>query len=194
MNKATSEIDQDFLKGIRSGDQNAFEKCFRKYYPELVGFALKTLKDKDQAEEIVQDTFVRFWEQKDTIDIQFSLKAYLYRSVHHACLNLFKHEKVREKHKSHTVHTSSEADDNDPVEYLELQTKIQTTIDQLPDRCREVFILSRHEGLKYSEIADKLNISIKTVENQMGKALKFLRQNLSDFLPLLIIVFDFLFF
>lgn len=192
MIKAISDADPELLVKVKQGDQRAFKACFNQYYAELTGFALKWMKDQDNAEEVVQDVFVRFWEQRETIEIQYSLKAYLYRSVQHACLNQFKHEKVKDKHRQYTLQVTSEAENSDYMEVLELNEKIQNTIDELPDRCRQVFLLSRNNGLKYSEIAEKLDISIKTVENQMGKALKTLRQNLTEFLPVFWVIIEIL--
>ncbi len=134
------------------------------------------------AEEIVQDVFVKFWEKCSSLSPDSSIKSYLYRSVHNSCLNAIKHEKVKDGYKQHVIQflESSYQDDvefNDPDV---IRNRIHGEIDKLPPRCSEIFKLSRFEGLKYQEIADHLGISVKTVEVQMGKALKVLRESLHD--------------
>lgn len=170
-------------------DRNAFEIVFRSYYSELCSFALRYVQNKDEAEGLVQDLFCYLWENLDRLVIKTSLKSYLYQAVRNRAFNRFKHEHVKSDHQSHLERTSTPALDSSKVlEAKELQGIIDQSINALPQKCREVFELSRYQGLKYKEIAEQLGISIKTVENQMGKALKHLRSELSDYLPLAIIV------
>lgn len=147
------------------------------------------MEDLDAAEEIVQELFVRFWEQRETKEITTSIRAYFFTSVRNACFNQLKHLKIKEKYKKEQERelTFNSSHDQDDLEVNELDQKIHDAINALPEGRRKIFILSRFDGLKYQEIADKLNISIKTVENQMGESLKFLRIRLKDFLVTLLI-------
>jgi RNA polymerase sigma-70 factor (ECF subfamily) len=149
------------------------------------------MEDLDDAEEIVQQVFVNFWEQRENIDIENSARAYLFRSVRNACLNKKKHIKIREQYKEHNeMEINSNAVDLDKIlNASELDTRIRKAIDQLPPERRKIFIMSRYDEKKYQEIANELNISIKTVENQIGSALKFLRKELIDYLTILILLF-----
>lgn len=148
------------------------------------------LKDKDQVEELVQDVFVKFWEKRDQLQIQTSLKSYLYTSVKNSILNYIKSQKVRSSYANEMQQqeepTYLSVDD---FENVELQNRIENLVNAMPTERLKVFKLSRYEGLKYKEIAQKLGISIKTVENQMGKALKYLRENLADVIVLFVCYF-----
>lgn len=178
------------LYSIKSGDEHTFESLFRAQYPVLCGYARKYVEDIDQAEEIVQEMFFNFWQKKDKVEINISLEAYLFRSVRNACLNYLKHLKIREEYRLATNDEirKKEQEVHDHVVALELQERIENVIDQLPPERKKIFKMSRYEELKYKEIAEKLNLSVKTVEVQMSKALKFLRLHLSDFLSLFIII------
>lgn len=177
------------LHSIRSGDEKAFEHLFKAQYPILCGFARKYLDDTDQAEEIVQEMFFSFWQKKEKLEINTSLEAYLFRSVRNSCLNYLKHLKIREQYKlaNNQEIRRKEQEVHDNVVALELQERIEHVINQLPPERKKIFKMSRYEELKYKEIAEKLKISVKTVEAQMGKALKFLRLQLADYLSLFII-------
>ena len=161
-----------------------FEKLFRTYYNELCSYAFHFTKDLDDAEEIVQNIFVKFWEKKDTINIKTSKKSYLYSSVKNRCLNLKKHIEVREEYKEFNkreIELEENLPENDEDENkTEKIQKIRKVIDAMPKKRKKVFLLSRYDNLKYKEIAKKLNISIKTVENHMGQALKYLREELRE--------------
>ena len=163
-----------------------FEKLFRAYYQELCTYAFYYLKDQAAAEEEVQDIFVSLWKKRDELEITSSLKSYLYRATRNHCLNVIKHLEIRDSYKKHNeaIRKVEEQELGIHMETKELQVKIDAAIDQLPTERKRIFMMSRFEGLKYREIADQLNISVKTVENQMGKALAFLREQLVDYLPL----------
>ncbi len=149
------------------------------------------LKDLDAAEEIVQDLFVKFWENRATIKISSSVRSYLFTSVRNSCLNFIKHLKIEESYKQYNEieRESGSITVDEEFEGSELEKQIRKAIDQLPPERKKVFIMSRFEGLKYREIAEKSGISIKTVENQMGKAIKFLRQELVEYTTIIAIVF-----
>lgn len=180
---------QDIALRIKTGDEQAFEQVFRSNYAGMCGFAGKYIDDKDEAEEVVQEVFFNYWSKKETLDIIGALEAYLYRSVRNACLNHLKHMQVRTKFVEQASLQEEECSFSNSIEVLELQVKIEDSIDQLPSERKKIFKLSREEGLKYREIADQLGLSVKTVETQMGKALKFLRENLTEYLPVLLLIF-----
>lgn len=175
---------------IKSGDEQAFEQLFKAQYPALCGYARKYLDDLDQAEEIVQEMFFNFWQKREKVEINISAEAYLFRSVRNSCLNYLKHLKIREEHRLATKEEilRKEHEVHDNVVALELQEKIEKVIEEMPPERKKIFKMSRYEELKYKEIAEKLNLSVKTVEAQMGKALKYLRLHLSEYLSVAIII------
>ncbi|QRR03667.1 RNA polymerase sigma-70 factor [Dyadobacter sandarakinus] len=181
--------DPDIVSAIRRGDEPAFEQTFRKFYPRLCHYACTLLKDEDESEEVVQHVFLTIWEKREDLEITLSLKSYLYRAVHNHCLNRFKHHAVREAHREHTLHFVPQSYESvtEAIHASELEERIERAVGNLPEQCRKVFRLSRFEELKYQEIAARLEISVKTVENQIGKALKLLRTELADYLPSLLV-------
>jgi RNA polymerase sigma-70 factor (ECF subfamily) len=160
---------------------------FKQYYQPLVNYCFTLVKDRDDAEDIVQQTFASIWQKKEELDIQTSVKSYLYRAVHNAGLNKIKQNKVRASYASDAQYTMSMYTTHEPAEPDELKEKISAAIDQLPEQCGKIFRMSRFEEMKYQEIADTLGLSVKTVENQMGKALKILRETLKDHLVVVLI-------
>jgi RNA polymerase sigma-70 factor (family 1) len=174
--------DNDIIGRIRKGDIGQFESLFRSSYVSLVKYSKRLIKDQDTAEEIVQDLFFKLWQDRDKIKIESSLNGYLFRAVHNRCLHHFEHLKVVERH-AQEMTTEKYESPEDPVEklqYKELQARIALILERLPERCGQIFMMNRFEGLKYSEIAKKLSVSIKTVESNMGKALKEFRKALSE--------------
>jgi RNA polymerase sigma-70 factor (ECF subfamily) len=174
--------DQEITGRIREGDKTAFESLFRSSYVSLVRFAKTLVKDQDTAEEIVQELFFRLWKEREKLKIESSLNGYLFRSVHNRCLHHIEHLKVVSRH-AERVSPQIPLDDSDPSELLihkELQAKIAAVIEKLPERCGRIFMMNRFEGMKYAEIAVKLEISVKTVEADMGRALKEFRKELSE--------------
>jgi RNA polymerase sigma-70 factor (ECF subfamily) len=184
-------VDQ-LITTLKTGDITAFEMLFRTYYQPLCNYAYTFVQDRDEAEEIVQSTFLNVWEKRDNLSIHTGVKPYLYAMVRNASLNVLKHEKIKQQHVTMEMAVAERSVESvtRTVMASELETKIYKAMDKLPEQCRLVFKLSRFEELKYSEIAEQLNISIKTVENQMGKALKIMRDQLKDYLPLLIILMN----
>lgn len=145
------------------------------------------VKDRETAEEVVQDLFVNFWEKRHQLELNVSIKAYLYRAVYNNCIHVNK-KNQRFTSEESLLNNESTVDFDNLLEKNELEIKIYTLIEQLPTECKRIFKLSRFEELKYKEIAEKLQISIKTVETQMSRALKFLKTNMSDYIKLLIII------
>jgi RNA polymerase sigma-70 factor (family 1) len=168
-----------------------YEWIFRQYYQGLCNYANMWLKDMDNAEEVVQNTFVKLWEKRDQLNIDSSVKSYLYKAVYHAALNEIKHKKIKEDYLNMQKHEQV-MEPETKGNMRELEQKIEKALLNLPEQCRLIFRMSRFEELKYREIAAILNISIKTVENQMGKALRLMRENLADYLAILLIVLQFL--
>lgn len=173
--------EQTLLEDLKKSDSAAFEQLFRLYYQALCVFASRVLQNDDEAEELVQDFFVKFWEKRAQIHIETSLKSYLFRSVKNLCLNQIKHEKIKTQHACHVISEAEEYEYRDNFIEPDLQKDIEKSIAELPEKRQEIFRLSREEGLKYREIADRLNISVKTVEAQMGLAIKTLREKLKKY-------------
>ena len=182
-------VEQQVFTALREGSESAFEMLFKTYYQPLCHYAYSFLNDKDEAEEVVQSAFITVWDKRQSIEIQTSAKSYLYRMVRNACLNNIKHEKVKNAHAKHELAGGEPAYEgaSELLVSSELENRIMEALKILPEQCRLVFQLSRFEELKYAEIAEQLSISIKTVENHMGKALKIMRHQLKDYLPLFII-------
>lgn len=170
-------------------NDQVFEQLFKVHYKALHAYANMILKDLDTAEEIVQNMFLRFWEKRDLLNVETSIKAYLYKCIYNDSLNYLKHEKVKTKYQDFRKNTTNQLSESAAakVELSELHFNLRESLNDLPEQCRTIFQMSRFEELKYREIADQLGISIKTVENQMGKALKILRLKLVDFLILFLL-------
>lgn len=164
----------------------AFEDLYKSSFRELKIYAYTLLNDEVMAEEVVQQVFYKVWEKREQLTFDTSAKAYLYKSVYHHCLNLKKHHKVKQEYVVHTIRTGTEVQTGDAgdITRKEMGQLIQNAINSLPEQCRLIFQMSRFEELKYREIADRLHISVKTVEAQMGKALKQLRSLLGDYLTI----------
>ncbi len=169
-----------------------FEKLYKLYYPKMFAFAKNYVPANEDAENIVQDVFLTLWERKEEIEISFTLTTYLFTLVKNRCLNFLRHKLIEEEYNSQMKKElgfklyALEVFDYSYQSEEELQEIIRRALDALPERCREVFIKSRIEGLKYKEISDELGISVNTVENQMVTALRKLRVALKDYLPLLL--------
>jgi RNA polymerase sigma-70 factor (ECF subfamily) len=172
-----------------------FEKLFKSQYSKLCSYANLFLNDPDAAEDVVQEVFFKLWKNREELSITTTLKSYLFRAVRNGCMNVIEHLTVRDAYKAVNEEDikNYEAHHVDEAIVTELEQRIRESIDQLPTERRKIFILSRFEGLKYREIADQLNISVKTVENQMYQALRFLRENLVEYLPLILLIFKGLF-
>ena len=178
---------QEPMNAIHSAE-GLFERCFHETYEGLHRYAHTIVRDNEEARDIVQKVFIKLWEKRHEINIPQSARQYLYTAVHNLCLNAIRDRKTRTKYISHYHHTETGFVVESFAENKELERQIYAAIDKLPARCRQVFCKSRLEGKRYAEIAGELEISVKTVEVQMGKALKILRSLLADAITLLLII------
>jgi RNA polymerase sigma-70 factor (ECF subfamily) len=182
--------DHELFLQIRQGNKKSFETLFKAYYAILCAFSRKYVKDPDDCEEIVQGFFLKLWDKREELEINLSVKNYLFSSIRNRCLNHIKHEKIKQEYSAEILgNPLAGIDHTNFIMEVDLVDKIEQSIAALPDRRREIFTLSREQGLKYREIAEKLGISIKTVETQMGQALKDLRENLKEYQQLLVSFF-----
>ena len=176
--------ERELLDRLRRGDDAAYEAIFRQWYAPLVATTSALLRDRGPAEEIVQDVMLELWRRRETLTLEQSLRAYLFQASRNRALNHLRRLRVETRGEptiAATMPTPEQADAE--VRESELRAAIESAIAGLPDRCREVFELSRIHGLKYAEIATTLGISVKTVEAQMGKALRVMREKLAAWLP-----------
>lgn len=162
-----------------------FEALFKQYYAPLVAYACKFVSDVDIAREIVQDFFVRFYEKRQTLTIDTSVKSYLFRSVYNCSINHINQKNIQDKHlRNIDMERTEEENLENEIYTAELQHRISKVINNLPAKCQRIFKMNRLEGIKNEEIAAQLHLSKRTVETQISKALKILRQKLSDYMPL----------
>lgn len=175
----------------KTNEEQAFELLFRRYYVRLCGFANKFLADSSESEEIVQEVFLSIWKKKDQLYLDDQIRPYLFKSVQNLCYNFLEHKKVVNSYYSviELVYKNQSNDFNtyESVLYFEFQQRVDQGINSLPEQCRLIFNLSRQDGLKYAEIAERLGISVKTVETQMSRALSKLKVELKDYLVVLIV-------
>lgn len=172
-------------------DKETHEYLFKTWYDPLCKYAYSILKDQFEAEDAVQKVFFKLWDDRHNISITTSVKSYLYMAVHNISLNRIKQMKIQQQH-TQQMAMEEPSDHNEVYEGIvgkELNYKIQLAIAQLPPRCREVFQLSRFEMMSYKEIARQLDISSNTVENQIAKALKLLRENLREFISIIVLYY-----
>ena len=181
-----SKEGNDSLCTVIQFDDAAFESLFKKNFSTLCSYCqFRFGFDIDSAKEAVHTAFVRLWESRQKLSADLSIKGYLYKTIINICLDMLRHEKVKEKHER-IVSRNNEDDaahccfQTPDIKYL--AAEIDKAVSELPDQMRRIFELSRYDGLKYAEISSQLNISIKTVETQMSRALAKLRQKLSGYL------------
>lgn len=167
-------------------DRRTFENTFRDHHAACLAFAVHYTGDVHEAEEVVQQVFLRLWEKRETIDVVGAMKSYLFAAIRNTAISNWRKETVRQE-KEQVAGGLRAADGQAQSPAWELERMYQQALEVLPDRCREVFILSRQQQLKYAEIAEVMNISVKTVENQMGKALKIMHKELKEYLHVLLL-------
>jgi RNA polymerase sigma-70 factor (family 1) len=181
------ELDHKILSGIRHDDEKSFDLLFEIYYKKLCNYNDSIIHDYDMSEDIVQDLFAHIWVNRYSVTISSSLSSYLFKSCYNSCLDYIKHLKSVEKFLSDNSWQST-VSYNDTMEYMDLLENLEKSIENLPDQCKAIFKLSRFENLKYVEIAKKLNISENTVDTQIRRALKKLKESLSNYIPAIIVI------
>ncbi|WP_099462925.1 MULTISPECIES: RNA polymerase sigma-70 factor [Parabacteroides] len=171
------------LAKIKEGNIKAFESIFRLYYSPLCLYAASITGQTDTAEEIVQDLFYTFWKEREKLQLFHSVKSYLYGAVRNRSLQVLKHQEVRNRYKEVLLskEENSTSSPQELLEYKELQDLINRTLYRLPERRMQIFRMHRFGGMKYTEIATALSISIKTVEAEMTKALHALRKEIESY-------------
>ena len=181
--KAADDLkDHELLAAIASSDEKALQQFFNRYYKTLVGTAFNILKDEEQAKDIVQDLFFWLWKNRENLSIKSSVLAYFKRATINRCLNLLKKNQKFSDQEDWQEPIQASPNPQELMEAQELEAFVAQALLQLPERCRLIFTLKRLEGLSVKEIAEKLEISPKTVENQITKALKHLSSSLKPYL------------
>ncbi len=172
----TNYTDQELINSLQNGNEKAMDVLFRRHYSFICRAVYRILKDNNLAEDIAQEVFFGLWKKRENLNISTSVQAYLKRAAINKSLNFIRDQKVKfDDEEKMPVLTNNQFSTQQHLEADDLQKAINEAIDQLPEKCRLVFTLSRFEEMSYQEIATELNISIKTVENQISKALKYLR-------------------
>jgi len=178
-------IDELFLLDeLKQGNKESFSLLFKRYYKDLVLFGGTFLVDKETCEDIVQQVFLKLWEDRETLFIKTSLKSYLLKSVQNACFDEIKHKSVVREHEDYVQSSSLSEyiDTENYILYSDLQKHLKEALEKIPPQYREPFEMNRFEGLKYIEITEKLNVSQRTIEERISKAIKLLRIHLKDIL------------
>ena len=178
--------------------KDGFSEIYEIYFPKLLRFTRTYLISEDESENIVQEIFIYLWEHRDIIETLQNLNAYLFTLAKNRCIDYFRKEMVREVRKGSLSEIenrelqlklySLEAFDNDRLSDADIEEILNNAINRLPERCREIFIMSRLQNLRYKEIAEKLNVSPNTVENQIVIALRKLKEDLKDYFPLFVFI------
>ncbi len=176
-----SNSDYNLVEKLRKGDLEAFNQIFQKYGDRIFGFALKYLKSKEETEELVQDVFLKIWENRKKLKKESSLKSYLFMIAYHNMCKTFKKKQIHEKFKNEIENVSGKSVNlEDHMEYKSTLEQVDQLIEKLPEKQRIIFIKSRKEGKSTREIADEMNLAPGTIDNQISSALKFLRKNMSN--------------
>jgi len=185
----------ELFEGIKLRNKMAFDTLFRKYYTLLCRFSYAICYSKEDAEESIQEMFINLWEKAPMLQIETSVKAYLYTSARNYTLNTIQKQQTELRHLGEYAGLVEDNESEASLDDSQISQLIRIGVSTLPEKCREIFIMCKQEGLTYDEIAEYLNVSKKTVDNQMGIALRKLRENLYPKLQkILLILFFYLFF
>ncbi|MEL6942166.1 MAG: RNA polymerase sigma-70 factor, partial [Bacteroidota bacterium] len=186
-----TSTDRQLLAAIGEGDQEAFDTLFRQYYKYLITVAYGYVKDLELSKDLAQEVFLSLWKRKAKIQISYSVKAFLRGAIINQCKTALRNQTLTDDLSNTEIAVASEENAQRSLELGELHQSIEAIIASMPERCRAVFLLSRRENLSHREIAEKLNIANKTIENQMTKALKMLRKGLKEqnLISLLLLIF-----
>lgn len=180
---------QKLRKGLKEGNKEIFEEVYRRYYSPLCFYCVRYVGDIEEAKEIVQSLFLKIWIKRNELNINTNVKSYLYRAVQNYALNHLHQQKIKQKYIINKAHFPKQISENGQLklEEEELRNMIKSAVLKLPDKRRKIFELSRYENMNYTQIANHLTISVKTVEAQMTKSLKYLRQVLKEYLPVFLL-------
>lgn len=176
--------DSDLIRLLQIGDASAFTEIYNRYWAKLFAIAANKIKDLEEAEEIVQDIFVSLWKRHNTLGVIDTLSSYLAVSVKYKVIKTLEKQNNRQRYNAHLVNTTELKDDytQEWLEFEELKSRLAVYVNDLPQKCRLVFQLSREEGYSHKKIAEKLEISEKTVEAHLNKAIKTLKTRLNNLL------------
>lgn len=178
------------IRGLRAGNRQVFEEIFNTWYDPLVRYCIQRLYNQEDAEEIVQDIFIKLWVRREELNYSPSIKSYLYRTALNRIINFKEHQQVRNAHRTHVLAASNYADgDSSSINAKEIQWLAAEAVNGMPKKRKMVYELSRRDGLSYAEIAEKMGVSVKTVEAHLTAALMQLRTHLKDYLPTLALFF-----
>ncbi|MEL7588781.1 MAG: RNA polymerase sigma-70 factor [Prolixibacteraceae bacterium] len=183
MKKDSGITNRELVVRLRNGDMRAFDLVYEQYSHKLYSFICKILKNEAEAEEIVQEVFIKLWESRMNLEDNKLLNSYVFTIAYNHSIDLIRKRVNSNKYLDHLKNASvlqSTPSFIGQIEYDELNRQVDKLVSQLPDRQKQIYRLHREEGLAYSEIAEKLGISVNTVGNHMTKALKYLRENLDD--------------
>lgn len=184
--------DKEVVHNVRLGDKKVYEQLFLDHYKNLVLYAKKFVIDTDTSRDLVQDVFVYLWDKREKLTIDKSLSSYLFRAVHNACINYLKRESTKENYikqflinlNEGSYNTSASEDAYELVVHKDLSERVERIVESLPEQCRNIFRMSRFRGMKNKEIAEIYSISPRTVETQIYRALKVLKENLKPYMAL----------
>jgi RNA polymerase sigma-70 factor (ECF subfamily) len=190
MSELLASYEKILLEKLKNDDQSAFTALFTKYYQDLVRFSFGITRNSDASEEIVQEVFLKLWENRFAFDIHTSLRSFLLKAVQNRSIDSLRHISIRHKYAAIVLEhpTLLENDTENYILYSELEANFNQAMDKIPTQYAEVFRMSRIETLNYQEIAQKLGVSVRTVEVRIGKALSLLREELKDFLLIGLII------
>jgi len=186
MSVLLASYEKILVEKLKKSDKSAFSVIFTNYYADLVRFSFRFTKNPDVSEELVQDVFVKLWENRSKLFIQSSIKSYLLKSVQNRSLDWLRHKNIKQKYAS-SVLGNTVLSDNETENFVlhsELESNLEKALSNIPVQYAEVFRMSRFEFLNHSEIAEKLEVSVRTVEVRISKALLCLRDELKDYLVL----------
>ncbi len=182
------------VKALKNGDKGAFEKIFRIYHKQLYFFCYSFLNQKEDAENITQDVFVKLWLKRATIDTEKSFSGFLFTMTKNLALNYIRKTIHQQIFVNQLLNNGLKecCQTDKQISYNEVRRRLNDLINRLPPKRKEIFLLSREEGLSHLEISKRLNISVHTVESQMTKALKFIRKSLNSLIPVFVLLLSFL--
>ena len=195
MSAGQIDCSEFFFRRFQNGDELAFEQIFKANYNELAGFCSQFVGDHDKSQSLAQEAFINLWLNREKVRNLNGIRSFLYTCAKSVCLNYIRHKKVISKYEDRCLQDKEdllnrevlESFDFYSFEFSELEELIRRSVEELPERCRQTFIMSRFEGRKNKEIADELGISVKTVEATLTRSLKILKSKLSDYLPAILV-------